>query len=162
MAGGVNFHLQTRRGKEKSIKRALTSATPRQLKKPMRPVIELATTEPDFDGGTTDADDADDSRFGSSPNCTNLKIKRSNRRIDEKVKKMPPELTVTGAQQQHLQYQHQVRQITIETGDAEKLHTTFVTELPSIDRARRLNFSWQNFKKCVKYVKSSETENYIH
>lgn len=129
-----------------------------------RPVIELPTTEPDLDCYATvseldDERDCDDAtRLHSSATATaaaahigSAKIARTPQRqlqLNLTEQKMPPELTVTGAQQQQQQKsgdeQIAVTEINRCSGSA-----ALVSELPSIGRAKQ-HFSWHNIKKCVR------------
>lgn len=146
-----------RKQKEKSIKRTTTStSTPRRhSKKSTRPVIELATTEPDFDCLTTDFDgDADENDESLRLNSTYLRMTRIQRRIATgEEKKMPPELTVKTAQRIQMISRAVPSTTTVNDESDKKIATTttttLVSELPSIGRSRK-NFSWQNFKRCAR------------
>lgn len=145
-----------RKVKEKSIKRASTSSsTLRQMKKSAaisRPVIELPTTEPDFDcyGTVSELDDEreyeDTVRHNSS-----AKIARTPHRqhqLNSVEQKMPPELTVTGAQPQKSNDELIAVAETNRCGDKSS-NMALVSELPSIGRAKR-HFAWHHIKKCVR------------
>lgn len=154
-----------RKVKEKPIKRVTTSSsTLRRMKKSAaisRPVIELPTTEPDFDcyGTASELDDERECDETGRPNLSatvvgSAKIVRAtpHRQLQLNVteQKMPPELTVTGAQQQQQQPQKSNDAVTETNRCSDKpSNTALVSELPSIGHAKR-NFSWQNFKKCVR------------
>lgn len=163
-----------RKVKEKPIKRATTSSssTQRRMKKSAaisRPVIELPTTEPDFDCYGT-VSELDDEREYDETNRHNLlaaaigsaKLTRTPNRqlqLNSVEQKMPPELTVTGAQQQQQQQQPQppppksndeLIAVTETNRCSDKsCNTALVSELPSIGHAKR-HFSWHNIKKCVR------------
>lgn len=151
-----------RKVKEKSIKRATTSsAASRQMKKSVaiiRPVIELPTTEPDFDcyGTVSELDDERDFDEATRLNTSTAAIggakiaRTSHRQLQLNVveQKMPPELTVTGAQQQQPQQKSNDDAIAV-TEINRCSDKSLVSELPSIGHARR-HFSWHNIKKCVR------------
>lgn len=149
---------QMRKVKEKSIKRATTSsAASRQMKKSMaiiRPVIELPTTEPDFDcyGTVSELDDERDFDEATRHNTsTAAKIARTPHRqlqLNLVEQKMPPELTVTGAQ--HQQHQQKSNDDAVAVTEIIRCSDkSLVSELPSIGHTRR-HFSWHNIKKCVR------------
>lgn len=118
------------------------------MKKTIRSVIELATTEPDLDCCTTtsDYDEFDETRITTAQHI-NTKLVRTQQKTIVSEQKMPPELTITGAQQ---------RSSTTVTFVAnrnelnkEKFSNTLVSELPSIGGTKR-HLSWHNIKKCVR------------
>lgn len=151
---------QMRKVKEKSMKRAtISSSAMRQMKKSTaiaRPVIELPTTEPDFDCyGTVselddecDCDEAAGRHNLSAAAIGSAKIARTPQRqlqLNLAEQKMPPELTVTGAQQQQKSSDELIAVAEINRCSDKSL----VSELPSIGRAKR-HFSWHSIKKCVR------------
>lgn len=162
-------HLQMRKVKEKSMKRATTSSSSqlRQLRKAtaiVRPVIELPTTKPDFDCCGTVSELELDERDGDDMNrhslSASMKIVRTSATPQRQSQsnaaaeqKMPPELTVTGAQQQQPQQPQQKSNdelIAVSETNRGATDKSLVSELPSIGRAKR-HFAWHtNIKKCVR------------
>lgn len=145
------------------MKRATTSSTAsRQMKKTVaiiRPVIELPTTEPDFDcyGTVSELDDERDFDEAARHNTAataiaSAKIARTPHRqlqLNLVEQKMPPELTVTGAQQQQPQQQNSNDDAIAVTEINRCSDKSLVSELPSIGHASR-QFSWHHIKKCVR------------